>query len=1020
MTRLLVIDPTRVGGHSATGQVKRNLLIGWPPDAFLQVSALKEDRYPLAVGRSLDDPSTDSLLSADREILEAVASFSPEIIYYRPRIDSHPNLHTLALEILARHPVPLVTHVMDDWPRRLEAEDETRGRAVNQALRELLWRSDKALSISEKMSAALGDRYGVTFEAVANGVDPDAYRAAAAAAKLAKRGRKELVVRYCGALARDMTFQTLVDVARAVDALRGEVPMRLEVYTMRHWRRPFEEATAGLGGITISDEYTDDFPSRLAEADVLVLAYNFDQDSIRYIGLSMPNKVPEYLASGVPVLAVGPREANGIDYVLSRGLACCVTDRDPEKLAAALRRLGTDPGSRDELAAKAQAWAFEHLDLTRISSRFQTILRETAAQRAKRMPLLGPYSRDQKAWIDEADVSARLLTPLERGGVVVDVGAHQGSSVKRLADAGWTVVACEPDSHNRAMLMKHLGGRSNVSVDPRAVSDQPAQEATLFSSAQSSGISSLHAFHQTHRAAETVQVTTVAELVDAYGLPKIDLLKIDVEGLDWNVLKGVPWDRVRPEVIECEFEDAKTLALGHTHREIADDLVGRGYTVYLSEWHPIVRYGVRHDWRQLVRYPMPLGSSDAWGNILALREDPGYNAVSTAFEVCLTVENPGAVEGDGHEPAVAAGLGGADGSQGEGDDGGAVTPKGLSRYERIHLWASTRNPAILFVGRLVMWCGRKARRYPAWSAAYLVLLAGLVTAALLSEGAALWAAAAILAAMGALVVVTGFNRFLIKDARHELELKHLSLKRRLEGSESSLRAEQQNVRGALEALRSEREAATDALEAKIVELLSAQEQAREALLAEIGGLRSDKEVVANLATEVDSLRSETSAISERALSFDIVSALRQLHPLWEGRNGADRSEIAEETEHGHAVLMALLVEEERKAPGVVRGKTLIEIGSTRERDPRQGSTEKLAIFTGMMDMRFVTVDVDPINTQRARRVIDLLNPGAKAVTKRARTTSPHARTPSTTYTSTRSTSTTASTPLSGMPATAKC
>ena len=48
----------------------------------------------------------------------------------------------------------------------------------------------------------------------------------------------------------------------------------------------------------------------------------------------------------------------------------------------------------------------------------------------------------------------------------------------------------------------------------------------------------------------------------------------------------------------------------------------------------------------------------------------------------------------------------------------------------------------------------------------------------------------------------------------------------------------------------------------------------------------------------------------------------------------------------------------------------------------QGSTEKLAIFSGMMDMRFVTVDVDPINTQRARRVIDLLNPGAKAITER--------------------------------------
>jgi hypothetical protein len=654
----------------------------------------------------------------------------------------------------------------------------------------------------------------------------------------------------------------------------------------------------------------------------------------------MPNKLPEYLASGAAVLAVGPREANGIDYVRSQSLACCITDRDPKKLADALRLLSTDAVYRNELAAKAQAWAFEHLDLARLSERFQAILRETAAQPAKRVPVIGPYSRDQRAAIDEAEVTTRLLGPLDGGGVLLHIGAHHGSSLSRFAEAGWTVVACEPDSLNRAR-------------------------------------------------------TTVAELVDTYSLSKIDFLKIDVEGLDWTVLEGVPWDRLRPEVIECRFEDAKTLPLGYTHRELADDLVARGYTVYLSEWHPAGRYRAPQ-WRQLVRYPTPLSSSDAGGSILALRGDPGSSTVSTAFEACLEVENPLAVKGDSHEPAVAAGEGAPAGRAGEdGDRADPVITSDLSRYERLHLWASTRNPAIFFAGRLMNWCARKVRRYPVLTAAYLALLASLVVVGFIFDpplASLLWVTAGALAGIGVVGLATGFAGFLIKDARHELEMQQLGLRRRLDSAETTQRADQKandslkaqmdGVQAQMDALRSEREAATKALEAKVAELLSAQEQARAAPLTEIGGLRSEQDVTARLAAEVDSLKSETAAISERALSFDIVSALRQLHPLWGGRNGVDRSGIAEGTEHGHAVLMALLVEEERKTPGALTGKTLIEVGSTRERDPRQGSTEKLAIFTGMMDMRFITVDVDPINTERALHVIELLNPGAKAITER--------------------------------------
>src|SRR3546814_15144947 len=76
-------------------------------------------------------------------------------------------------------------------------------------------------------------------------------------------------------------------------------------------------------------------------------------------------------------------------------------------------------------------------------------------------------------------------------------------------------------------------------------------------------------------------------LHDALPISRIDFLKIDVEGFDFFVIKGIDWDGVTPDVILWEFEDAKTLPLGYSSRDAYSYLVHKGYQVTISEWHPI-------------------------------------------------------------------------------------------------------------------------------------------------------------------------------------------------------------------------------------------------------------------------------------------------------------------------------------------------------------------------------------------------------------------------------------------------
>jgi FkbM family methyltransferase len=232
---------------------------------------------------------------------------------------------------------------------------------------------------------------------------------------------------------------------------------------------------------------------------------------------------------------------------------------------------------------------------------------------------------------DETQIVFELLTMAKQSGLMIDVGAHHGSSLAPFAHAGWQVIAFEPDTNNRKTLANTFGGFENVIIDPRACSDHIEPAATLYASVESTGVSGLSAFLNSHEASETVPVTTLSAALQDYGLSAkpIDFLKIDTEGFDLMVLQGFAWDDApHPRVILCEFEDAKTIPLGYDFHQLAAFLVDRNYQLAISEWYPVKAYGEMHRWRRFVAYPCQLADPKAWGNILAVNDQELYLQLS--------------------------------------------------------------------------------------------------------------------------------------------------------------------------------------------------------------------------------------------------------------------------------------------------------------------------------------------------------------------------------------------------------
>lgn len=252
------------------------------------------------------------------------------------------------------------------------------------------------------------------------------------------------------------------------------------------------------------------------------------------------------------------------------------------------------------------------------------------------------FSREDDVSVDETAVVHRFFANSQAANMI-DVGAHHGSAFKPFLDDGWAVHAFEPDPTNRKYIEDRYSDNPRLTLNNYAVGNESGKELSFYASEQSTGISSLIPFHGGHKEIAKVPTIRLDDYLKFNPLEEVAFLKIDTEGFDLRVIEGFPWERLKPAVIECEFEDAKTTKIGYVWQDLAKFLVRQGYTVYVSEWHPILRYGIRHQWRQLLKFPTKSIDGNSWGNFVAFRDKISTAEVEALFLAELGAKNPNKV-----------------------------------------------------------------------------------------------------------------------------------------------------------------------------------------------------------------------------------------------------------------------------------------------------------------------------------------------------------------------------------------
>ncbi|MFM7526930.1 MAG: tetratricopeptide repeat protein [Nodosilinea sp.] len=577
--RVLIIDMTRMGSVSATGQIKKTLFSLWPKANLLQVYTIGSEGTGLFSEAELylkQEQALDEL-----SILNECRRFKPALIYYRPLADK-PYFHNFALHLIEELKVPVVTHIMDDWMDRLLHRNPDLYGEFDASLRILLDQSSLRLSICDSMSLAFQERYNMDFIPFANCVEPEEWIHDELSEIEEKSIEEQFTIRYVGGLADDMNFASICDIVKVVASLHKEIKICFEIYTPAHWMEKAISEFSSSPGVSIYEANfsSEGYRKLLCSANALVIAYNFDEISLRYTRYSMANKLPECLASAVPVLVYGPEAIATVEYAVQTSTVLSVTEQNCQMLEEAIRNLIQNYQNYQELAQRARTVAFEYHNAHQKRLQFSNMIRHSAAfgRAVSELPILtlsldlvGKFARDKHASIDEIQLIARISSQLQEIALI-NTSNSSSSSLDELAE-----------SNSQQYSVYH--------ISPETIKEGIVHHQE---------ISQKHSILAIHDSAESQRV-----------------------------LESFPWESLIPDVIQCGFDkETKNSAQLHCD-ELATLLSAKGYTVLVSEWHPRILSRIRQDWCRLTRYPCTV-HEDSWGYLIAFKQKPDFSKVVSA------------------------------------------------------------------------------------------------------------------------------------------------------------------------------------------------------------------------------------------------------------------------------------------------------------------------------------------------------------------------------------------------------
>lgn len=243
---------------------------------------------------------------------------NPDIIY-----SNFTNFRMLRLvnSVSEHYGLPVVPHFFDDWPNIYFDKGTIGSHLFQRALRKLLHKSSLTLCISPKMCKEYKHRYHIekTYPLL-NSVEQHTLR------RTSVNESKEFVLLFAGSLYLGR-HDTLLTLCKCIRDKKTNIRLQICAPIMQ-WKQ-FENLFQAYEfveycGFVSSQELL----AKIEGATCLLFVESLESEYLKYTSLSLSTRVPEYLSTGVPILAIGNKRQGSLEYLAENNAAYIAYTKD--------------------------------------------------------------------------------------------------------------------------------------------------------------------------------------------------------------------------------------------------------------------------------------------------------------------------------------------------------------------------------------------------------------------------------------------------------------------------------------------------------------------------------------------------------------------------------------------------------------------------------------------------------------------------------------------------------------------